>query len=55
MTLPEEILSEIFLRTDFETCVSVGRYYEAKKLFNPDKHTWDWATENGHLGGFLKK
>ena len=31
----DDILPIIFLKTDFETCISMGRFYEAKKLYNP--------------------
>ena len=30
----EDVLSLIFLETDFETCISMGTFYEAKKLYN---------------------
>ena len=47
--LPQEIISLIFLETDFETCIKNGRLYEANKLFDPEKHNWLSASSNGHL------
>jgi hypothetical protein len=33
---------------DFEELVVVGSS-RAFELYNPNKHTWNWAVKNGHL------
>jgi hypothetical protein len=44
-----EIIDLIILYTDFETSISLYNDYTSKKLYNPDKNTWDLEAKNGHL------
>jgi hypothetical protein len=49
MLLPTEIIDEIILRTDFQTAISLNNKYAIKKLYDPKKHTFDFAASEGHL------
>jgi hypothetical protein len=46
--LPTEILEKIYLNLPFEKVVTLSQYV-ASKIYDPDKHTWHWAVQNGHL------
>ena len=47
--LPQELIDEIFSKTDFQTCVKIGNEYGINKLFNPLLHTIEWACSNGEF------
>jgi hypothetical protein len=46
---PLEIIDLIILHTDFETSITLNNEYTSKKLYNPDKNTWNLAADNGNL------
>ena len=50
MNLPTEIIDRILvIHNDFNTAVSLKNEYVIKKLYDKNKHTWNWAAENGCL------
>jgi hypothetical protein len=52
--LPNEIIDEIIVRTDFLTAIISKNDYAIGKLFEPYIHTWLWAAQNGQKKNFVE-